>query len=415
MLISDSQFGFRKSLSTEDALLDFLTPVYTHMNTGKKVAALFIDITKAFDTVNHNILLNKLYDFGFRGNMHDFLKFYLKNRSQKVKIRDTLSNNLPINVGVPQGSVLGPVLFLLYIESIFHLNLIGRITAFADDLALSYVGHSYLNLKQQISDDLKLLRKWFIMHDMVLSAKSKVMFFDTSGNIPIRGVKYHSLNCDNLSCNTFCLDIESVSVFKYLGVQVDNQLNWKTHLEKLKKSLILANIKIYRLRTYVSREILKMVYFSLVDSHIKYGIASWGGTYKSSLRPIITLQKQIIRVINFRNRRTHTHPLFVKDLILPVRNLYIYTVLKIFFIRSGYLNNKETITYNLRYKSNCHYVKPRTELFRKFFMYTAPYVYNKLPLDLKQQRNSKQFLNLLKPYLLNKSSDEIEELFDVCK
>ena len=264
-ILSDKQFGFREKMSTEDALLNFLEPVYRNINEKRKVAAIFIDITKAFDTVNHSILLKKLCNVGFRGHTLNMLQSYLLNRTQMVKIGNVLSNEMQLNVGVPQGSVLGPILFLVYIESIFHIKLRGQITAFADDMALVYSAANNNFLMDHINEDLATLRKWFASHEMILSIKTQIMFFNLVNSfVPLNSFIYHSLSCDKTSCNDLCLKLNTVNEFKYLGITLDSKLSWKNHICNLKNSLIHSTRKLYLLRHVASSPLLKLVYHALI-------------------------------------------------------------------------------------------------------------------------------------------------------
>ena len=141
---------------------------------------------------------------------------------------------------MPRGSVLGPLLFLIYINSVFKLNLKGKIIAFADDMALSYSGSSSLEVAHNINSDLKILHIWFDNHFMILSEKTKIMYFKLAGD-PYFGrvpdIVYHDRSCNNVDCNDNCINIEYVYQFKYLGVQLDANLNWKSHYQSLKQQL----------------------------------------------------------------------------------------------------------------------------------------------------------------------------------
>ena len=140
---SENQFGFIKGKGTEDALLRFTTTIYKSLNDNFKTLAIFIDISKAFDSVNHDILLRKLYLAGVRGNQHDWFKSYLNERKQFVKLNNIESNRLIIKKGVPQGSILGPLLFIFFINNLCNLKLFGRIITYADDTVLIYSAKTY--------------------------------------------------------------------------------------------------------------------------------------------------------------------------------------------------------------------------------------------------------------------------------
>ena len=280
------QFGFIKNSSTEKALISFLTPIHHNLNNNQKVSALFIDITKAFDTVNHEILLLKLSHIGIRGTALAFFKSYLQNRVQTVCINKIHSDEKVVSVGVPQGSVLGPLLFLIYCNSIFDLRLQGSLVAFADDMAFLYSNSDMNFLKCAVNDDLRLLKKWFYVHDMVLSCKSKIMYYNLNFTIQDPNpLICHSLACNQTNCNALCVPIENVNSFKYLGLSLDSQLNFKEHVSNLKKKLRQTLRTFYYLRNICSSQFLRCLYYALFDSHLQYGITCWGGIYLTNKSP----------------------------------------------------------------------------------------------------------------------------------
>lgn len=158
--------------------------------------------------VDHNVLLNKLNLAGFRGNILNWFKSYLSNRMQRVKVGNVFSSNKLINLGVPQGSrVLGPILFLIYINSVFSLPFVGSVTAFADDLAIAYASGNAFNLFGDINHDVHLLRSWFASHKLVVSNKTKLMYFSLcSKEVPNNDVIFHTSSCmrQSLCDNTCC-------------------------------------------------------------------------------------------------------------------------------------------------------------------------------------------------------------------
>lgn len=428
--LSNKQFGFKKHMSTEDALLDFCTNIFVGLDQKKNCAGLFIDITKAFDTVNHDILIHKLYRAGFRGFILDWFKSYLKNRTQRVVIGEKSSDVKYINIGVPQGTVLGPLLFLIYINSIFLQKFKGCFTGFADDLGFSYATLSRLELIAEINYDLDILRRWFSAHVMLISSKTKLMFFglNSQHNNPDICFNFHSSICqkflssnnfsdnlnsfnENLNCNESCFEIDIVNEFKYLGVIIDKNLNWLAHITALKSYLRSCLRMFYNLNSLCSTKLMKCLYYGIFHSKVQYGICCWGSAYENKIKHILIAQKSAIRKVCCKSYSTNSMPLFRNLSILPVRQLYIYRVLKLFFIRGGYLNTRER-NYGLR---NIHSFKVdvpifRTTAYRNFYSIVGCRIFNLLPLSIRSLNVKSKFLKSIKSWLLNFNHDEIEFL-----
>lgn len=408
------QYGFIKNSSTEKALISFLLPLHNSLNENLKTASLFMDISKAFDTVNHELLLSKMSQIGVRGVTLNLFISYLSNRVQTVSVNDVLSEERIVNVGVPQGSVLGPLLFLIYCNSIFRLDLHGQIIAFADDVALVYSSKNDQGITNCMKHDLVVLKKWLHVHNMILSPKSKVMHYNVGVSVQdFCPFIFHSLLCNQSNCNNFCVPIEIVSSYKYLGVHLDSQLNFKNHVAHLKTKLCYALRTFYYLRKICSPEFLTILYFALVESHLQYGLTCWGGIYESNLSPIKSVQKCILKVINFLPRTTPSFPIFVHHGILPLRYLYVFKVLKMFYIMSG--NRLSTTnrceSYRLRNPNRVKIPFARKEHFRKFYAYTAPKLYSQLPNHIRSANNLKDFCRLLKIWLF--TFMDIEILFKI--
>jgi Reverse transcriptase (RNA-dependent DNA polymerase) len=170
-ILHKNQYGFRKGSSTAAATINLISEIVHGLEKKKKTSGLFIDLKKAFDCVNHNILLKHLWKIGFRGKAYELLKDYLTNRRQFVRIGENDGDTLPNNCGVPQGSILGPTLFLIYINEIFNLQLIGKPQLYADDAVLIYTENTYDDLYVAMSTDLRTLNSWFILNRLTINTK----------------------------------------------------------------------------------------------------------------------------------------------------------------------------------------------------------------------------------------------------
>lgn len=397
---SKNQFGFRSKMNTSNALSHFMTQVYQETNKGKCCAGIFIDIMKAFDTVDHQILLTKLHDAGIRGTPLEWFRSYLLNRNHVTRVGSIESNMGTTRHGIPQGSVLSGPLFLIYVNSLCEGVFKGKLTAFADDTALFYSGDSLAQLRTFMQEDLDALRLWFTKNYMVLSPKTKYVIFSLSHNIKFSNdIRYHEINCTKTDeCD--CLKIEQVANIKYLGLNIDSKLTWKVHIDYLKNKLLKYIRTLYMLRSVCKRELLKSIYYALISSKMEYGIEIYGGAYLTTIKPIITLQKCFIRIITNRPKRYHTENLFKELKVLPFRNLYIYKVLKVFFNRSGESRQSlGTRTLSLRRHLDVPIPKPKSTAFKKCFLYLAPKLYNAMPENIKQCHNERTFSYLLKNHL----------------
>ena len=261
---------------------------------------------KAFDTVEHDILLAKLEHYGIRGMTNNWFKSYLFNRKQFVLINGHISNQTSVKYGVPQGSVLGPLLFLIYINELNLAIKFCKVHHFADDTNLLHFSKSVNKLNKYINLDMKNLTDWLNANKISLNVKKT--------ELVIFKHKKKKLEC-RIRIKLSRKRLYPSNSIRYLGVKIDENLNWKDHIHDIATRLNRANALLFKIRNYVNFNTLKSIYFAIFDSHINYTNLIWGQNVHSAFR-IATLQKKAIRIINNQPRNSHSSLLFKKSNIL---------------------------------------------------------------------------------------------------
>lgn len=303
-ILSPDQHGFQKTKSTLSAVLSVTDAINEALNNNRFAIGLFLDIRKAFDTVHLDILCQKLERYGFRGQSLQFFKTYLNERYQRAVIDEHVSCLRPVCTGVPQGSVLGPILFTLYFNDLTNCLSKGSAVMYADDTALVFTTPSLHTAAQILNDELIKISQWFTANKLTLNTdKTKYVVF-RSPHKPVDN------DMDKLKIND--KEIEKVDAVSYLGVMLGDALNWKPHLPRLEKKLSSVCFTLAKARQHFDTSILRTLYFSLFQSQLTYCIECWGFTYHTSLKHIICLQKRALRIINHVPPRTPSLPLFSK-------------------------------------------------------------------------------------------------------
>uniref|UniRef100_A0A8C6VZ07 Reverse transcriptase domain-containing protein n=1 Tax=Nothobranchius furzeri TaxID=105023 RepID=A0A8C6VZ07_NOTFU len=295
-LLNDHQYGFRRNRSTSLAVMEFIENIATIVDKKQIGIGVFIDLRKAFDTIDHSLLLQKCERFGLRGVVQLWLNSYLERRFQYVSINNMKSKLRQVTCGVPQGSVLGPKLFLLYINDICTASDILKYVMFADDTNLFCSGDNIKELLKTVEIELMKLNRWFVFNKLSLNeSKTKFMLFGgIKNNIEVK------LNLNNV-------EIERVNETKFLGVIIDDKLCWKSHIDHVKRKLSKSISILYKTRDLLHKSCLYLLYTSLCLPYRSYCVEIWGKTYKTYLDSIFKLRKRAIRIINKAGYRESTN------------------------------------------------------------------------------------------------------------
>ena len=272
-------------------------------------------------TVNHTILCEKIKYYGLRGVVNKLIHSYLANRKQFVSINGFDSSIRNISCGVPQGSSLGPLLFLIYIND-FRLCLSATETGhFADDTFIMHGSNKLWTIQRVINTELKMVSIWLRLNKLSLNAnKTELIFFHS---------KQHSFNYDKISIKFNGVKLVPVDYVKYLGLYIDKYLSWNYHILQLSKKLSRANGIISKLRHHAPLEVCLQAYYAIFYSHLIYACNVWGLTSEENIKKIEILQRKCLRILTFADFRAHSNPLFINLRLLKVRDIVKFHQLKL--------------------------------------------------------------------------------------
>ena len=304
-----------------------LTDVLQSIPCRNFACGIFVDFAKAFDTVDHSILLKKLEHYGVRGLANNWFKSYLTNRKQYVSINGVDSTLRDMKYGVPQGSVLGPLLFLIYINDLNFAVKYSITHHFADDTNFLYVSKSLKKIQKYMNLDLRSVCNWLKANKISLNAsKTEMLVFRD----PRRKIDF------DLKIKIDGKKITPSKFVKYLGIYIDNFLSWQKQEQDMRSRLSRAAGMLCKIRHYVDFDTLKMVYYGIFASILNYGSLIWG-QHNRIVNRLQLIQDRAIRYMNFKPKRTTALPLFKKSEIL---NLTDYIVLQNCLFAHDCINGK---------------------------------------------------------------------------
>ena len=391
-ILYENQFGFQSNMSTEYAVNQVLNYIVETLEKNEIGVCIFLDFAKAFDTVNHEILLAKLEHYGIRGVALNWIRNYLTNRMQCTEIGDTQSELELIKCGVPQGSVLGPLLFLIYINDIVNSSKLFNFTLFADDTSLYYSCKNTNNLESVINCELAKISDWLSANRLSLNvAKSKLLYYTNKNRSSLKDIEI-KINGEVLN------EVDSA---KYLGVYMDNKLNWNVHTNNIKLRLSKGISMLAKIRHYVPESARRSLYFTFINSHTGYNLLNWGTAPSTYAATISAKTRKAIRLISFASKDEPALPLFKKHTILPLeKDMELKQLTFMWKLENDLIPN--SLARNFR--KNRNRVIPilnRLETSAKHITYAGPKIWQALPDDIKKIAYPKSFNKAVKNHLLD--------------
>lgn len=415
-LLSDSQFGFRPKKSTSHAVHKLTNYISTNLDNGMHTIGIFLDLAKAFDTISCTLLLHKLETLGIRGAQLRLFSDYLSNRHQCVKIGQYTSSDLKNSgFGIPQGSILGPTLFLIYINGLCNLPLQnGIIMSYADDTALLFSAKSRVEVYENAQNGFNMVSDWLHNNLLTLNAdKTRYILFTMKNTIiPLTNLNIYAHNCRryaDTACS--CPTLAKADHLKYLGVTIDSNLNFRKHIDLLCTRVRKLIYVFKNLRNIADYKLIKQVYLALCQSILTYCITSWGGAAKTILLPLERAQRAILKVATFRPFRFPTHQLYMACNVLTVRQLFI---LSIVLHQHTSLPFDSAPSDKRRKDLVCTKSQTKHAFANRFYVFLGPFLYNRLNKVLSLYRVSyKKCSIMLSEYLAILNYTDTEKLLEI--
>lgn len=407
-VIHSNQFGFQKGSGSISATTQLVTKIQNTLDKKNIAGGIFIDLQKAFDTISHTDILDKLHRYGIRGNIHKILGSYLYNRSQYVSLGNVKSNKNNYTFGIPQGSNLGPLIFLIYINDIFDTPLKGQIQLFADDAVIVYSGNNVNGILNDMQADLNILDKWLYDNLLTINTdKPKYIIFHSTH------IQLEPITSMLLSNNA---PIERVFDIKYLGLYLQCNLKWNLHIDSIiKKASPLVGV-LRRLNRCTPAHLLRSIYFAHIHSRITYLCPIWGSaTPAYKLHDLQVLQNKAVRTIfniEYYNNKLSTADILNKYKILNIEQLIDYNTTFLFYkvltkqtkIEHTTTKNSEIHHHFTRAHSNFHMPKSNNNYGMCNVLNQGARRYNVLPLGVKNTTAIIPFKRKLKDHVLSSST-----------
>lgn len=396
-VIDKNQFGFLPNSSTLSACSQLISNIQHNLDDGLTVICLFIDLKKAFDYINHDLLLYKLRCLGMTNRTYRIFESLIKERMQLVQIAKHSSTKMRVLNGVPQGSILSPSLFNYYINDIFKVNLHGTMQLYADDAVIMCSGKDIMNVKADMENDLEKIDEWCRDNKLTINSdKTKFLTF----------TKRRTIN-ENITISLKGNNIEEVTSFNYLGLHIDNNLNWSMHINKIKSSLSSTAFAIRRIKNIAPQNILWLMYNSYFLPKLQYLNPIWNNAAEFRLKDLQIIQNRVVKSILSLPHLYPSHLLYNPDTTPSIYQLNKFqTIMYIFKIKHNFIRHNVQLqqlnqihNYSTRNNEDFFIRKYRTNKGLYSIIANGLREYNKLPQQIKQENRISVFKSMLQNHL----------------
>lgn len=403
-ILSSNQFGFRKNRSTYMAINNLYDTITTAIDNKLCTVGIFLDLSKAFDTLDHSILLQKLNHCGIRGTSNLWIENYLSDRQQFVVFNGKNSPTNTIRCGVPQGSILGPLLFLLYINDLPNCSTTLKFILFADDTNIICTCKDPNTLETILNNDLEIISNWFKLNKLSLNiSKTNYMIFKS---------KYNRNTDINFRIIIDNKQLDQVNTTKFLGILIDDKLSWNAHTTHVCSIISKYNGIIRKVKQFLPVDSLSTLYNTLVYPYLNYCAIIWADNNNSHRDSILLLQKKIVRTCTNSLWLAHSDPLFLSLKTLKIQDLYTLQ-LAIFMYQfyhgllpcdlldqNYFTTHSDVHNYNTRYANDIRIGQTNTKLAYNTIRVQGALLWNSLQSSLKNAPSIAVFKQNMKKHLI---------------